>query len=270
MRKVRAQAAQGQKQDAPFWAWVTEGAQMPTLALTGTIYDVDDGDWYEDAVTPARFSAELAAHEGEEIMVSINSPWGDVFAGYEIYNMLSHRQGITNVRVTGLAASAASYIAMAASPGRLTMCQASLMMIHKPMTAQWGNADEMRKAAQVLDDIEDVMAAIYARRWRGTDAALREALRAETWMSPTQAMEAGLCDAIVTPFEAEEGERGAAARQMARIAAIDRGHIARMREAMGLPRERAAAKPEQPAPQRTDVREELARVDALLAGLNLM
>ena len=243
---------------APFYAWIDEG-ETPTLAIDGVI-DTGVG-WYEDTVTPRAFREALDGYAGRDILVSINSPGGDVFAGFEIYNMLAHRRGRTTVRVVGMAASAASYIAMAASPGRLHMCEASMMMIHSPWGGLCGNAQAMREQADVLDEIEAIMTGIYMRRFAGSEDELRAMLRAERYMSPTEAHALGLCDEIVAPFEVDaDAERAAAAVMAGRYAALDRGALTALRVRLGLPERTPAAAPP-PAP------DYLAMADAAIATM---
>lgn len=227
--RIFASSAGGGQPVRPFYAWVDEG-EVPTLVLDGVI---DTGtDWYEDAVTPKAFREALDAYEGRDILVSINSPGGDCFAGFEIYNMLAMRKGGTSVRVMGQAASAASYIAMAADPGKLTMCRASMMMIHNPWSGVMGNAEAMRKEAGVLDEIAALMRDIYMQRFTGTEDELRALLDAETYMSPTQALACGLIDAIEDPFELSDAP--AAAEMMKRYAALDRSEVQKLRSRMKL------------------------------------
>lgn len=210
-----------------FWNWTEASADTGNRAVL-VIDNVIDTDvsWYDDAVTPAAFRDELAAHAGQEIMVEINSPGGDVFAGFEIYNMLIAHEGAVTVRVVGMAASAASVIAMAAGKGRLIMSHASMLMIHNPWTCVHGDADGLREQADVLDMIRDVLVDIYMRRFNGTADTLRTMLAEETWLTPARAMELGLCDEIETP----EGQAdGYAAAMLGRYAAMSRETMADIR-----------------------------------------
>lgn len=246
-------------QQGSFYAWINEG-DVPTLAIDGPI---DTGvSWYEDTVTPRLFREALDAYEGRDILVSVNSPGGDVFAGFEIYNMLAHRQGRTTVRVTGMAASAASFIAMAASPGCLQMCEASMMMIHSPWSCQTGDAREMRRQADILEEIEEIMTALYMRRFAGSEDELRAMLSEERYMSPTEAKAYGLCDEIVTPPEMDgNAERDEAAAMTGRYAALDKSRLSALRKRMGIAaRERTAATP-------GDNTDYLAMADALIGRM---
>lgn len=252
-----------------FYSWIDDG-DVPVLAIDGPI---DTGvSWYEDAVTPRAFREALDAHAGQDILVSINSPGGDVFAGFEIYNMLAMRNGGTTVRVTGLAASAASYIAMAADPGRLQMCRASMLMIHNPWTVARGNADELRGQAQVLEEIGNIMADIYMQRATCTEEELRGMLAAQRYLSPTEAMACGLCDAVVDPFEQDVGaEESACAAMRGRYAAMSVEDVRRVRKGLAIrPRETECGgtpAPEAASATPQDTNDYLAMADALIADM---
>lgn len=241
----------------PFYAWIDDG-DTPTLAIDGVI---DTGsDWYSDAVTPKAFRAALDEHDGQDIIVSINSPGGDVFAGFEIYNMLAARKGGTTVRVMGLAASAASYIAMAADPGKLQMCRASMMMIHNPWSWAYGNAEKMRKQAEVLDAIGSVMVDIYMQRATCAEEELRAMLDAERYLSPTEALNAGLCDEVIDPAEEDDDEETQAMAALRdRYVAMSVEDVRRVRSALHIAPRKAAGN--------EDKNDYLAMADALIADM---
>jgi ATP-dependent protease ClpP protease subunit len=175
---------------------------------------VDDfiGDWIDNywgfGVTAKAFVSELAAmpDEVKSIKVRINSPGGDVFAAAQIANALrqwASKCGRTvETYVEGLAASAASVIAMAGAP--VKMADNSLMMIHEPWSGAVGNAGEMRKAADVLDQVRDTIVATYRWHTDKTEEEIVALLEAETWMNADEAIEAGFAD------EKVEGLRAAA------------------------------------------------------------
>lgn len=250
----------------PFYAWIDDG-DTPTLVIDGVI---DTGsDWYSDAVTPKAFRAALDEHEGKDIIVSINSPGGDVFAGFEIYNMLAARKGGTTVRVMGLAASAASYIAMAADPGKLQMCRASMMMIHNPWSWAYGNAEEMRKQADVLDAIGSVMVDIYMQRATCAEEELRAMLDAERYLSPTEALNAGLCDEVIDPAEEDDDEETQAMAALRdRYVAMSVEDVRRVRSALHItPRKSAEKSPKPNSAGDEDKNDYLAMADALIADM---
>lgn len=148
------------------------------------------------AVSADSFIRDLAAIAGD-LELHINSPGGDIFEGLTIYNNLRQRKGTVSVVVDGLAASAASFIAMAASPGCLAMAPHSQMMIHDGFSMAIGNAEDMRKMADLLEMQSDNIAGIYAERSGKPAAYWRGLMRAETWLTDAQAVAEGLADHIL-------------------------------------------------------------------------
>ena len=213
-----------------FWDWQAASADTENRAVLVLSGPIDSGEsWYGDGVWPARFREELDAHAGEDIQVEINSPGGDVFAGFEIYNMLLARSGSVRVRVVGLCASAASIVAMAADSGELIMCECSMMMIHNPWTYAAGNSGELREQAEVLDMIRDVMADAYMHRFSGTEDELLAMLDADTYLTPARAQALGLCDAIEGPEGEDAQQADAAAAMLGRYAAMGGDTLAALR-----------------------------------------
>lgn len=156
------------------------------------IYDAIGADFFGDGVTATAIAAELADTEGD-ILVRINSPGGDVFDGAAIYNLLrGYSKGAVDVVVDGLAASAASVIAMA---GRnVTMAHNSLMMIHNPWTFAFGEASEMLKSAERLDTIKDTIIATYQSRSELDKDVISQLMDDETWLDADGAIANGLAD----------------------------------------------------------------------------
>ena len=187
-----------------FWAWRAQSGDEPAhLRLDGII---DSGQsWFEDTVTPRAFRAELDAHEGEMIIVDIDSRGGDIFAGFDILDMLQQRKGVTRVRIPALCASAASIIAMGADPGELVMTRTGMMMIHNPLVSACGNAGDLREQAAVLDEITDIMVGVYMDRFKGKESELRALMDAETEMTADKALEYGLIDRIEARQSASAG-----------------------------------------------------------------
>ena len=142
-----------------FWNWIkdeTEGER--TLFLNG---EISDETWYGDEVTPGMFKNELESGNGD-ITVWINSPGGDVFAAAQIYNMLKDYKGSVTVKIDGLAASAASVIAMAGT--RVCMSPVAMMMIHNPATIAMGDVGDMQKAIEMLDEIKESLINAYEEK----------------------------------------------------------------------------------------------------------
>lgn len=159
------------------------------------IYETIGEDWYGDGLTARRFSEELTAlGEITNITVRINSPGGAVFDGLAIFNILKRHSADVRVVVDGLAASAASIIAMAGD--RITMGIGSLMMVHNPWTIQIGDSNDMRKAAADLDVIREGMLDAYESRTGLERGELRAMVDAETWLSPLDAVAKGFADEV--------------------------------------------------------------------------
>lgn len=168
-----------------FWNW----NDSSELIIDGVI---SSDSWYGDEVTPQLLRDELAEHRGD-LTVVINSPGGDVFAGVAMYNALRNRNdGTITVRVDGVAASIASVIAMAGD--KIQMSLGSTMMIHKPWSYTGGNAEELAKAIEVLDKLEESIIDIYEARTKLSREKISELLEVETWLNPEEAVELGFAD----------------------------------------------------------------------------
>ena len=176
-----------------FWSWVRDETvpDARTLYLDGVIAE---DSWFEDDVTPAGFKADLLAGSGP-ITIWINSPGGDCVAAAQIYNMLMEYPGDVTVKIDGIAASAASVIAMAGT--RVLMSPVSTMMIHNPLTVAIGDSDEMRKAIQMLDEYKESIINAYEIKTGLSRAKLSHLMDAETWMNANKALELGFCDEIL-------------------------------------------------------------------------
>ncbi|MEA5066613.1 MAG: Clp protease ClpP [Christensenellaceae bacterium] len=176
-----------------FWKWVRDetAPDARTLYIEGVIAE---NSWFEDDVTPAAFKADLVAGSGP-ITVWINSPGGDCVAAAQIYNMLMEYPGDVVVKIDGIAASAASVIAMAGT--RVCMSPVSTMMIHNPLTVAIGDSEEMRKAIQMLDEYKESIVNAYEIKTGLSRAKLSHLMDAETWMNANKALELGFCDEIL-------------------------------------------------------------------------
>ena len=189
-----------------FWNWKTRTVtnqetqeQVPerTLFLDGTIAEES---WFDDDVTPQLFKDELMSGSGN-ITVWINSPGGDCVAAAQIYNMLMDYPADVTVRIDGIAASAASVIAMAGT--KVQMSPVSVMMIHNPLTVAMGDSDEMRRAIQLLDEVKESIINAYEIKTGLSRAKLSHLMDGETWMNAKKALELGFCDEILYQPEAE-------------------------------------------------------------------
>lgn len=147
-------------------------------------------------VSAKSFLNDLRSITGAEVDVEINSPGGDVFAGLAIYNGLRASGKKINVKVLGLAASAASLVAMAGDT--IEMPENAFMMIHNPWGFAMGGADEMRNTADVLDKIGTGLVSTYAKRTGKTDQEIAALLDAETWMTAQEAVDAGFATSVTS------------------------------------------------------------------------
>ena len=183
-----------------FWNWARDetAPDARVLRLEGTIAEES---WFDDDVTPALFKDELFSSTGP-VTVWINSPGGDCVAAAQIYNMLMDYPGDVTVKVDGIAASAASVIAMAGT--RVLMSPVSTMMIHNPLTVAMGDSEEMRRAIQMLDEVKESIINAYEIKTGLSRTRLSHLMDAETWMNANKALEFGFCDEIM--FGREEAE----------------------------------------------------------------
>lgn len=165
---------------------------------------IAEDSWFDDDVTPALFKDELNAGTGD-ITLWINSPGGDCVAAAQIFNMLSEYPGKVTVKIDGLAASAASVIAMAGT--EVWMSPVSMMMIHNPATVAWGDHAEMKKAMELLDAVKESIINAYVRKTGQSRAKLSHLMDAETWMDANKAVELGFADDILFQKE-EQGDDG--------------------------------------------------------------
>ena len=140
-----------------------------------------------------------------DITVWINSPGGDCVAAAQIYNMLMDYKGNVTVKIDGIAASAASVIAMAGT--KVLMSPVSMLMIHNPMTIAYGDSTQMQKAIEMLGSVKDSIINAYEIKTGLSRAKLSHLMDAETWMDATKAVELGFADDILKrPGEAEDVE----------------------------------------------------------------
>ena len=175
-----------------FWNWVrNEDTGSRTLVLNGQI---SDETWFGDEVTPGLFRDELQSCEGD-ITVWINSPGGDVFAAAQIYNMLMEYPGNVDVRIDGIAASAASVIAMAGN--KVSMSPVAMMMIHNPMTVAMGDKKVMQQAIDMLDEIKESIINAYELKTGQSRTKIAHMMDAETWFNAKKAVELGFADDIL-------------------------------------------------------------------------
>lgn len=163
------------------------------------IYDAIGG-WF--GVEVQDFVKELNDIDTDEIHVHINSPGGSVYDGISIYNALRQHDSTVHTYVDGLAASAASFIAQAGE--KVIMGRNATMMIHDAIGACYGNRADMLQTADLLDKVSDNIADIYAKNAGGDTAEWRELMKAETWYSAQEALDAGLCTEMLDADDEDE------------------------------------------------------------------
>lgn len=175
-----------------FWNWQNDDELgVRTLYLDGTIADES---WWDDEITPRMFKDELFSGSGD-IVVWINSPGGDCVAASQIYTMLMDYTGNVTVKIDGLAASAASVIAMAGT--EVLMAPTSLLMIHNPMSIAIGDTEEMQKAIAMLDEVKESIINAYEIKTGQSRAKISHLMDGETWMNANKAIELGFVDGIL-------------------------------------------------------------------------
>ena len=187
-----------------FWRWVTNEAPDAfgsdrTLYLDGQI---SDETWWGDEVTPKAFKDELNAGSGD-ITLWINSPGGDCFAAAQIYNMLMEYPGNVTVKIDGLAASAASVIAMAGT--KVCMSPVAILMIHNPATMAYGDKAEMEKTIGMLSEVKESIINAYEIKSGLARTKIAHMMDNETWLNARKAVELGFADGIL---KRESGDGG--------------------------------------------------------------
>ena len=165
-------------------------------ADTITIYDAIGQDFFGGGFTAKRMSAALRSiGANKDVVVSINSPGGDVFEGITIYNLLAEHKGNVTVNIPGMAASAASIIAMAGDS--INISKAGFLMIHNAWAVAMGNQQELMKTADMLGKIDSAMCEVYSSRSGMDKKTICKMMDAETWLSGQEAVDNGLADGTI-------------------------------------------------------------------------
>jgi ATP-dependent Clp protease protease subunit len=186
------------KKNKKFWDWGTvpretrdSGTEERVLYFDG---EISDETWWGNEVTPRLFRDELFSGEGA-ITIWLNSPGGDCVAASQIYAMLMDYKGNVTVKIDGIAASAASVIAMAGTS--VLMAPTALMMVHNPLTIAIGDSEEMQKAIDMLAEVKESIINAYQIKTSQSRAKISHWMDAETWMNANKAIELGFADAIL-------------------------------------------------------------------------
>lgn len=173
-------------------------AEVSNDAATVYLYDAIvssdlEAEWF-GGVAPKAFIDQLKAIDAKEINLRINSPGGSVFAARAMEQALREHPAKIVAHVDGYAASAASFLMMAADEIRIA--PGAMVMIHKAWTGMWGNADDLRKEADLLDKIDGTLVDTYATRSGNDKEQIADWMAAETWFTAQEAVDAGFADAI--------------------------------------------------------------------------
>ncbi|MCB6568529.1 Clp protease ClpP [Eubacterium limosum] len=176
-----------------FWRWKNQASEQEerVLELYGTIAEES---WFDDDVTPQMFRNELFSGKGP-ITLWINSPGGDCIAASQIYTMLMDYPDEVTVKIDGIAASAASVIAMAGT--KVLMAPTALMMIHNPATITIGDHEDMKRAIEMLDEVKESIINAYEIKTGVSRIKLSHLMDAETWMNANKAIELGFADDVL-------------------------------------------------------------------------
>ena len=185
------------KNSKKFWNWhkvkdeVGEEMDERVLEING---EIASESWFDDDVTPKLFKDELLSGSGP-ITIWLNSPGGDCIAASQIYSMLMDYTGEVTIKIDGIAASAASVIAMAGT--KVLMAPTALMMIHNPSTITFGDTSAMQKAIEMLDEVKQSIINAYEIKTGMSRAKLSHLMDSETWMNANKAIELGFADDIL-------------------------------------------------------------------------
>lgn len=186
------------------WKFVNKAAtetalESVELRINGEIVDDDDVWIYEwfgiSSTSPNAFREELNKYDGKNIIVWIDSYGGNVFAAAGIYNALMEHKGSVEVKIDGKAMSAASVVAMAGE--RIYMSPAGMMMIHNPLTEVYGYASDLRKVADILDEVKESIMNAYEIKTNRSRDDLSAMMDEEKYMSAKTAVEEGFADEML-------------------------------------------------------------------------
>ena len=251
-----------------FWNWKkqpeTEDSPERVLELYGTIAEES---WFDDDITPKMFREELFSGTGP-VTIWVNSPGGDCIAASQIYSMLMDYKDDVTVKIDGVAASAASVIAMAGT--KVLMAPTALLMIHNPATAAFGDHNEMEKAIEMLNEVKESIINAYELKSGQSRAKIAHLMEAETWMNANKAIELGFADGMLEDeaqrtlteaepfsFAAKEVEQAAFNKLVAKLQMKRKGNTSAAATEATLPEQTA------PAPQGRSVNELMDRLNLL-------
>jgi ATP-dependent protease ClpP protease subunit len=185
---------------------------------TISIYDVIGYDyWTGDGVTAKRIAAALRSLGPGPVTVNINSPGGDLFEGLAIYNLLREHDGEVTIKIIGLAASAASIIAMAGDT--IQIARAGFVMVHNTWVLTAGNRIDLREISDWLEPFDAAMADIYVARTGQDVGAVQKLMDAESWIGGSAAIEKGFADELLPSDQVKQGDAKASVAAVRRLEA---------------------------------------------------
>jgi ATP-dependent Clp protease, protease subunit len=172
---------------------------------TINIYDAIGEDFFGNGMTAKVVSSVLRKNKGQDVTVNINSPGGDFFEGLAIYNLLKEHEGKVTIRVIGMAASAASVIAMAGDD--IKIAESAFFMIHNSWHIVMGNKHDMRERADTLEKFDESMVGIYSKISNESPQNIVEMMDDETWISGPDAIEMGFATGFIDTDEIDIDEK---------------------------------------------------------------
>lgn len=157
--------------------------------------DIGESLWGDDSsVSAAGFAKQLRDADGDDVTIHVNSVGGNVFDANTMSELVRSYKGKTTTSIEGIAASAASFFALTADS--VVMNPSALLMIHNPYTSCYGNAEEMRKTADMLDKVRSTITGQYVRKTGMDESEVEGMMDAETWLDATEAFDLGFVDSI--------------------------------------------------------------------------
>ena len=241
-----------------FWNWLDDAdSGERTLMINGAI---TDEAWFDEDVTPSQFRAELNKCHGD-ISVWINSPGGGVRAAAQIYNMLMEYPGNVRVRIDGLAASAATIVAMAGNTVEIS--PVGCMFIHNPEAMSIGNSNDHKLTIEMLDEVKECIINAYEIKTGRSRKELSDLMDKTSWMCAQKAVRLGFADKIMYWDESDLGSDVISndVRQM----------LPRLSEAMdAFFEEQAKVMAQTPKPTEPPKIDNRVPADALLSRLNII
>ncbi|EOV9595185.1 head maturation protease, ClpP-related [Cronobacter dublinensis] len=235
-----------------------------------SIFDVIGADYWGEGVTASRIAGALRSLNGEDVTVNINSPGGDMFEGLAIYNLLREYDGKVTVKVLGLAASAASIIAMAGD--EVQIGRGAFLMIHNCWVYAMGNRHDLAQIATDMAPFDKAMSDIYQAR-SGLDAAtVDKMMDGETYIGGSEAVEKGFADSLLSADEIADDDESpvAALRKLDALLAkanTPRSERRKLLKALSGSTPGAAATPDGTPSAATIEKETIDRLETAISGL---